>query len=445
MQVIKTSFESTVHNVCANLVQEEMAGLGCRSVGAFISAPVYAVSARIVAAVAHTFWIGHEVILFLPRMIGISVGLAMSERASFTPSYFQRVGQVYGLYFKTMGAQFALGTMACVMPELSHYLLDLHKPLFSLQLETFIQTLPDLPHVQKEIRKSYGPIDSVIKLYRQLGLTDEIWRQALSMAILNTHSSDPKVAPEYLTTDSKAFQEAFKNTLIFYIATKLNQKMEKGEFSKELIEGLHPDIWRHMRDYLEPATQFRLIQLLKETIINHEVNPHFLYLYKYLTGFDYRPQEAVAVLRLLSQSMRASAVELVRANKFSADDIENYTALSAMTLDGIVRLLDGANLPAGQPETISFNGFTFDRDYHFFGAKNMLIETKQALLELNQQERTQLYRLCCEEEDLQVAAKVKSCFGLLQMVKIEIIDKKMNNTGLDAESSVDWAAAFDLG
>lgn len=446
MQVIKTSFESTIHNVCAELVHEEISGLQRFSIQAVVCAPVYAVTARVVAVAAHALWIGNEVIQFLPRMIGITVGLATCDQAALSRHFFQRAARVYGLYFQTLGAQFAVGSLACVIPEFSHYLLELHKPLFALQVETFIQSLPDLPHVQKGLRKSYGPIDSLVQLYQRLGLTNNEWRQALTAAILSSYRDNPKSGPDYLNTDSKLFQEAFANTLFFYAALKLNEKQEKGQCTAAIVNGLHPDIWRHMKDYLEIGTQIKLIELLKETIVDHEVNNHFLYLFKVLTGFTYREPATVAVLRMLPEKMTESRAKLIADQKFSQEDVESYMSLSPMTLDGIVRLIDSSRLSNANPPAITFShagrDVTFTQDFQFFGAKPMLVELKAAYARLEPQEKATLYQLCCETDGVQPTARTREFFQMLQLAKMELFDKKMNNTDLDGDSTVDWSAPF---
>lgn len=446
MQVIKTSFESSVHNVCAELVHDEISGLQRLSIGAVASVPVYALAARVVAIAAHAIWIGNEVIQFLPRMIGITVGLATCDQAALSRHFFQRAARVYGLYFQTLGAQFAVGSLACVIPEFSHYLLELHKPLFALQVETFIQSLPDLPHVQKGLRSSYGPIDSLVQLYQRLGLTNNEWRQALTTAILSSYRDNPNVGPDYLNTDSKLFQDAFTNTLFFYSALKLNEKQEKGQLSVAIVNGLHPDIWRHMKDYLEIGTQIRLIELLKETIIDHEVNNHFLYLFKVLTGFAYREPATTAVLRMLPEKMKESRAQLIRDKKFSQDDIESYLSLSPMTLDGIARLLESSRLSNANPPAITFSHagseVTFNQDFQFFGAKPMLVELKAAHAMLTPEEKATLYQLCCDTDGVQPTARTREFFQMLQLAKMELFDKKMNNADLDGDSKVDWSAPF---
>lgn len=436
MHVIKTSFESSVHNICAELAQEEVKALACKSVASIVTFPAYALATRVIAVAAHIFWTANEVVLFLPRMISLTVGLAVSEKASLSREYFQRAAHVYGLYFKTLGAQFTLGTAACIVPEFSHYLLELHKPLFTLQLDTFIQTLPDLPHVQKDIRKGCNVIDSVIALYRRLGLTDDDWRQALTTAIRDTYRSNPQSGPDYLNTESQVFQEAFKRTLFFFISFSLNEKQAKGELNAELIDGLHPDIWRNMRDYLEPDTQIQLLNLLKDTIIDSEVNPHFLRLYKFFTGFEYRNVNSTTVMRSLLDCMIEAKDALIRNKKFTKDDVESYMALSPTTLDGIVRLLTKANLVG---DDITFGNVTFTEDFHFFGAKAMLVECARAVKALTQGEKAALYELCCNTDGVQQSQNVKLAFRLLQQLKMEIIDKKMNNSDLDKDSTIDWS------
>lgn len=446
MQVIKTSFESTIHNVCAELVHEEISGLQRFSIGAVVTAPVYALTARVIAVAAHALWIANEVVQFVPRMIGITIGLATCDQAALSRHFFQRAARVYGLYFQTLGAQFAVGSLACVIPEFSHYLLELHKPLFALQVETFIQSLPDLPHVQKEIRKSYGPVDSLVQLYQRLGLTNNEWRQALTTAILSSYRDNPKLGPDYLTTDSKLFQEAFTNTLFFYAALKLNEKQERQQLTVDIVNGLHPDIWRHMKDYLEIGTQIKLIELLKETIVDHEVNNHFLYLFKVLTGFTYREPATVAVLRMLPEKMTESRTKLIQDQKFSQEDIESYMSLSPMTLDGIVRLIDSSRLSNANPPAITFShaghDVTFTQDFQFFGAKPMLVELKTAHARLTAEEKATLYQLCCDTDGVQPTARTREFFQMLQLAKMELFDKKMNNTDLDGDSTVDWSAPF---
>ena len=450
MQVIKTSFESTIHNVCADLVHAEMEGLKRFSIGSIVAAPAYAITARVVAVAAHAFWIGNEVVLFLPRMICITVGLSMDERASFSRSFFQQSARVYGLYFQTMCAQFAVGSLACIVPEFSHYLLELHKPLFALQLDLFIHSLPSLPHVQKDIRKSYGAIDSVAQLYQRVGLADDEWRQAITSVAQGRYSFDVNEGPKYLSTDSSEFQETFKQTLFSYTAFKLNEKYTRGEFTRELVNGLHPNIWKHIVEYLEPGAQFHLIELLQENIIDHEINPHFRELYKLLTGFDYCEPKAVAVLRLMPEKMREAAANLIATGVYTKDQVEDYySALSPMMLDGIVRLLDGARLPDLDSNAIIFNTpyqqVTFTQDYQFFGVKPMLLDLKKELLSLTADERIMVYQLCCDTNGVVPTPAARHFFEQLVIAKMEFFDRRMGtNDNLDANSSVDWGSAFSL-
>ncbi|MCE5293369.1 MAG: hypothetical protein LLF94_01985 [Chlamydiales bacterium] len=449
MHVIKTSFESKVHNICADLMQREITAISQFSIGSVVKVPVFAITARVVAATAQAFWIVKQTIHFFPHMIGIGVGLAMSEKATFSRQYFQRAAGVYGLYFKTLGAQMALGSVAILAPEISHNVLELHKSLFSLQIEAFLQTLPDLPHVQKDIRKGYAPIDSVVHLYRRLGLPDEDWRDSLRMTIQNAYQSDPHIGAKYLSTDSKELREAFMLHLFYFAACRLNDMQKKGQFTKAIVEDLHPDIWWHMKDFLEPETKARTISHLKEVVVDYEVNPYFLYAYKNFTGFNFRKPETTQVLNLLLAKMGESRDVLIATKKFTIKQIENYETLSEITLDGIVRMFDASHLLVEDPTTIVFTTagkteVTFNHSWDFFGAQKLLVQVKQALNQLDAAGKAELYAFCLGHSAEGASLPVKDAINLLQKLKGDVIDKKMNITDLDDASKIEWHRVFTV-
>lgn len=423
MQVIKTSFESTIHNVCADLVRYE-------AEASVVVKPFYALSARVIAAAGQVFWTVNEVIQFVPRMIGLTVGVAYSEKPSLS-----RAAEVYGLYFKTLGAQAALGTAACVLPELSHYALELHKPLFSLQLSSLIQTMPDLPHVQKDIRKAYPAIDSVAQLYRRLGLSNQQWKQEVEAAVLAAYQKDPSKGPAYLTTSTKEFQRVFFHTIFFTTAEKFN----RDGISREVVDGLHPKIWSEIAEYLTPENKVQLVERLKETIIDHEINNYFLDFYKRMTGFAFRSENTTAILRLLLEKMKEVKGDMVKEKRCTQDDIESMSSevMTPLRRRAFLKLIDEATLNG---DAITFGGVTLTEDFQFFGEKQKLVELKKAYEAIKKEERTVFAGFCHGEEPYGI---YKPCAVLLGDFYYHVLERLTKNPDdLDPFSVIDWGSAF---
>ncbi len=444
MVVIKTSFESSLHNVCAELVQEELNAFCKPSLVTLIRAPIFAVSTRVVATLAHSVWICKQVVNFLPRMVDITLSLAVTKKGGINPQFLGKAVKVYGLYFKTLGAQFAVGTMACIAPEISYAALNLQKPLFSLQLKAFIQTLSDLPHVQKTTRNRYVPMDSLVELYRRLGLSNDAWRRELTQKIQDTCQVNPQLTPEFLTTDSKMMNEAFIQTLVGLVADEINQRTKADEFHLSFVADLqHPAIWTRIKNFLSPVAQERLISLLDENRVTPRDENYYHYLYKIMVSENRTPDTMLAC-QILCDKMKLSRDEFIAHETFSAEDISCMYGASynAIVMTGIMKFVDSSELTIGIPPGICFRTnqdkvLTFNGALEFFGSKEQLVAIKQALNVLSKQEKAVLIRLCTDEDIEQVDPAVKLCFQLLQTVRLDVIDKKIST-----ESSIAWGSVF---
>lgn len=438
MQVNKASFEARVHTLYSELVHKEMDGFRCTSVKALVRTPIYAVSVRVTALFCHAYWVTYHVVHFFPKMIGIGIGLAVARPVGLP--FYQRAAHVYTLYFKTIAATFVLGSLACVIPEITHYSLELHKSLFSLQLKAFVETLPILPHVSKSVKVNHT--DSLALLYSRLHLSDAMFKNDLLYNIKAAYELDPKLASNLVTTDSKEFQDLFKQTLIRLTAAKLNQLQEQNRLSSKMIEGLNSfDLWKAMMARLDPRTRLQVIELLAQCIPNPEGNKEFTTLYSLYTGFTYRDPKSVSVLRQLVTHMIEARDALLEAKKFTKSEVADfYTALNPITLLGILRLLDSASL-AGK--NIRLGDALFTKDYHFFEQKGNLVLLKEKLLVLTHGQRDELNARCSTDDYIELGAPAKECYNLLWKLKSQI-DQKTHNRGLNEASSVNFMEVFAI-
>ncbi len=441
MQVNKASFEARVHALYSDLVHKEMDGFRSISVKGLVKTPVYAVTVRVAALFCHAYWVSCEVVLFFPKMIGIGIGLAVANPAGCKLPFYQRAAQIYTLYFKTVAATFTLGSLACVIPEITHYALELHKPLFSLQVKAFVETLPHLPHVSKVVLAHYAGMDSLATLYGRLKLSSDMFKNDLLHSIKAAYEKDPRAASNLVTTDSKEFQELFKQTFVRLSAAKLNQLAEQQKLTWQKIQGLNPDIWRALMGRLDPQARVQLIELLAQNLQNPEGNKEFIALYSLYTGYSYRDPKCVAVLRLLLIKMEEARDLLIKGHKCRMSDVANYSAYNQMMLFAILRLLDSATVV--DAKKITFGDVTFTENFQFFGKKAVLVTLKEKILGLSQEQRQELDNRCSTDADIEISQPARACYNLLGDLKIEI-DKKTQNRQLNPASSVNFMQAFDI-
>ncbi len=438
MEVIKTSVGAYVHHICAELTKREVQGFRGRSVAAFLAAPVALVASRVVAVAAHAFWTLTQTILVLPDIIGLTALLGTSSQAGLTVSFCKRATHVYGLYFKAVAAQFALGTLACVIPEITHYKLELHKSLFSLQLEAFIQTLPDFPHISKAVRKNSGSIESLALLAMRLNISDDEWKRALITKIKAEYSNTPGDGYKYLFTESDVFQKIFKKTICELATEKLNQLHAAGTLHQNIITGISPVVWITLQDDLNMGTKVRLVELLKHDISDLEVNRFFLDFFKHVTGCTYRSLRTTAVLKNLLEHMKLARQELIDKKSFTADEIADQWGASydAVTQLGLLLFFKAATI---EGDEITFGTTTLSKGYHFYGKKDEFIKVKR-WLDAVKGEYESLYQHIIGNSNANLSPNAMLAYHVFGDFKAAVIS--MNNDGLEKKCEISWGDAF---
>ncbi len=439
MAIIKTSLEAAVHSICADIIHHERVAFEKKSLVSLVTVPTFALTARVIAAASHVLWLVHETVNFLPRILRITYGLSEQSPSPLSPQFFHKAGSIYGLYLKTVGAQFITATLAVVAPEISYGALELQKPLFALQLEAFLQTLPDLPHVQKHVRAAFPAVDTLAALYTQLGFSNTQWKKALHRTIKKISDFDPIQASQFLTTKTKLFQEAYYQALASLVCERLNQYQRENRLDRGVIEGVNPSVWTTIQGFMRDETKEQLILLLKETIPDAENNNHYIALHKQIVS-EYRTIDALLGCQVLFEKMKEAREELIDKEFFTKDDIiamygESYDAVITL---GILRFVESGTL---REQSITFTAkderrCSFSRDLQFFGEKKAVFSAKQLLLTCSPQEKEQLLQIIAGKE-VACSQKVTQCYQLLQGIKTRTVDKK-----IASENTISWAAVF---
>ncbi len=442
MEIVKTSFEACVHHVCAAIAKNTVQGFRGRSVASLLTAPLALVAGRVVAVAASAFWVVTQTVMVLPDIIGLSTSLASSSQAGLTVSFFKKSATVYGLYFKTMSAQLALTAASCLVPELTHYKLKLHKSLYSLQLQTFIQTLSDFPHVGKYIRKTFPSIDSLVTLCMRLGISDAEWKSALIANIKEEYKNNPMVGYQYLTTHTDRFQEMFKKTIISLAAVKLDALQANGTFHLHFVTGLDPIIWEAFADHLQDATKLRLIELLKKDIVDLEVNKTFLFLHTLYTKMHFRSLRSTQVLRNLLEHMKNARSDLIKRGVFSAEDIASQYGPShdAVNKLGLLRFFEQATITEGDNPQITFGKAVLTEGHHFFGKKERFVEVKR-MVDFTKEESEAIVQHIIGNEKVVLSPLALETYRILCAFYGELA-VRMNNDHIEDKRQVPWAQAF---
>ncbi len=439
MAIIKTSLEAAVHSIGAEIVQRERDAFEKKNLLSCVTLPTFAITARVIAAASQVLWLVHETVNFLPRMLRITYSLAENSSTPLSPQFFHKAGSIYGLYLKTVGAQFLTGTLAVVAPEIAYGSLELQKPLFALQLEAFLQTLPDLPHVQKHVRETYPTVETLVTLYTRLGFTNTHWKKALHRTIKKINDFDPIQASQFLTTKTRLFQEGYYQALASLVSERLNQFQREKKFDRAVIEGLDPAVWLTIQGFMRDETKEQLIGLLKEMIPNAENTNIYIALHKQIVS-EYRTLDALLGCQVLFEKMKGAREELVAKELFTNDDIiamygESYDAV--LTL-GILRFIESGQV---KDTTITFTAVdgrrcSFSRDLQFFGEKRAISLAKDLILTLTATDKEDLLQIICGK-DVAASQAVHQCYQLIQGIKTRTIDKK-----IASENTIAWAKVF---
>jgi hypothetical protein len=308
MRVIKSSYVQSMHDTCAELVKDEMECWRGRRISSFLGACVYAVSARVVGLVFNTFWVVQETVRFLPRMVSLAVGLATSEKAGLTTAYAERIIKIYSIALKNTFAQFALAIGGLLLPEVVYYKYELHKSLFSLGLKALIETMPDFPKISKKSRRLFPPVDSLVQLYRRLGLTNDQFREQLTLVLKDHFERDQKVGSMALSPGSDLFQRAYFGVLFTMVAKELNYRQDHGTFSQTIVSHLNPIVWIPMINMLKAQTQTQLFNHLPHLESDLHNDQAYVLAFERVTGYRYRsPLNTIACNHLLEKMKAANS------------------------------------------------------------------------------------------------------------------------------------------
>lgn len=460
MRIIKSSYAQSMHDTCAELTKDEIECWRGRQITSYLKACIYAVSARVVAVVFNALWVVQESVRFFPRMVSLAVGLATSEKAGMTTLFLGRIIKIYGLALKNTVAQAALAVGGILIPEVVYYKYELQKSLFSLGLNALIETMPEFPKVTKKSRATFPPVDSLVQLYRRLGLTNEQFREQLNNALTSHFERDPKISSKLLSPGSDLFQRAFFQVLFTMVVKELNFRQEQGTFSQVFVRELNPIIWLPIINLLQPQTQNQLFQHLPQLESDLQNDQDYALAFERVTGYRYRsPINTIACNHLL-EKMKAANSKLREEKIFTADSITEMEgpAFNAVISLGILNFVDEAHYSADPSPAITITSasgqkIAFKKPDQFFASQPQLVKLKQELLKLNFGQQKALFeRCCCSEEDVKKAhgklhvlfedPAVVSCFNLVVSLKHGVVERKMNTERLRPEDTTPWAQAF---
>lgn len=462
MRVLKSSYAQSTHDMCAELTKDEIECWRGRHITSFLGAPVYAVSARVVGLVFNSIWLMQEALRFFPRMVSLAVGLAMSEKAGLTVAYFSHIVKIYSLALKNTVAQAALAVAGAVVPELVYYKYELHKSLFSLGLNALTETMHDFPRVPSKLRKNFPYVESLVILYKRLGLTNDQFRERLHRELMFLFETDSKLSAKLLTPSSSEFQKTFCSVLFGMIKGELDSRQQNRTFAQSFVQGLNPVSLMPLISFLRPETQSQLFGYLPFSEIDLQSENNHALSYARLTGYRYRsPADTVACNHLLDK-MKEANCKLRQEKIFTEDRIVEMDgpALNAVIGIGILNFVDEAEYIAGAPPAIAFTTasgqkITFMRPEQFFESQAKLTALKAELFKLNPEQKKALFERCCFSEEDVIAARTKlhplfndpaviKCFNLVVTLKHGVIERKMNTAGLRPEDTTPWMQAFSV-
>lgn len=394
---------------------------------------------RVGAAVEGIFDSLIEVTFLAPRLILASYNRASSRRAELSTQLLYRVMYVNALVVGVFFAQLGCLALAATLPEFGYQHLKMHKQLFKVQREVFVESLSDF----SDLNFCLAP---VTQLWDRLGLDEREWREDVKRVISRQHF------PAFIHHENVLGHVACE-----IIASRLAQAIDERFSQNELTHALE-------RGFLAlPRTMRSLIvtnignEALHARLV--ELDPTMLHAAQHVDRAGasiIRPLVTKKLSKWFLTQMKVARDELLKNGRHSQDAIASCSdgALEAVTSIGIVRWLDSATLSA-DGKRLLFQKSASERvaladEQQFFGALERLIGLKQLLHAIDQdatKKQALIERLsfsdAVEPSPLWDDDEVTVCFKEIVAFRIEVIERTcMTNRGLSEEEKIDWHDAF---